>query len=208
MISRLTGNLLELDGVHLVVDVHGVGYEIEVAGSVIETRPQTGFEISLFTHFVVREDAQLLYGFASRAERDLFRAYIKINGVGPKLGLSLITSLDPSSLARAVISGDVSVLTKVPGVGKKTAERLLLELKNRLDALSEISGAPLGSAEGGRTHRAVEVEAEDALMGLGYRSADAARIVAKTMQTLADNATVEEIVRQSLRTVAQQQAKA
>lgn len=208
MISRLTGNLLELDGAHLVADVHGVGYEIEVAGSVIETLPQIGFEISLFTHFVVREDAQLLYGFASRAERDLFRAYIKINGVGPKLGLALISSLDPSSLARAVRSGDVSVLTKVPGVGKKTAERLLLELKNRLDALSEISGAPLDSAEGGHSHRAVEVEAEDALIGLGYRPADAARIVAKTMQTLADNATVEEIVRQSLRTVAQQQAKA
>jgi Holliday junction DNA helicase RuvA len=210
VISRLTGNLLELDGAHLVVDIHGVGYEIEVAGSVIETLPQIGVEISLFTHFVVREDAQLLYGFASRAERDLFRAYIKINGVGPKLGLSLISSLDPSTLAQAVRSGDVSVLTKVPGVGKKTAERLLLELKNRLDALSEISGAPLAAivAEGGRTHRAVEIEAEDALLALGYRPADAARIVGRAMQNLADNATVEEIVRQSLRTLAQQQTKA
>ncbi len=210
MISRLTGNLLEIDGGTLVLDVHGVGYEVEVASSILQGHPQIGSELSVFTHFVVREDAQLLFGFVNRAERGLFRAYIKINGVGPKLGLALISSIDPATLSRAVQTHDVSVLTKVPGVGKKTAERLLLELKNRLDALADIAGSGLSVviAEGSRTARAVEIEAEDALVALGYKPADAARVVAVAVAASASDATVEEIVRQSLRNVAQQQAKA
>ena len=209
MIGRLTGALLEVDGALLTVDVQGVGYEVEVAASVLITQPQAGSELTLYTHFVVREDAQLLFGFATRAERDLFRAYIKINGVGPKLALALISSVDSASLTQAVQHNDVSVLTRVPGVGKKTAERLMVELKNRLDSLAEISGASLAVVRevGNRVERAVEMEAEDALVALGYRPADAARAVASVMADLdkeqSESATVEEIVRQTLRTFAQ-----
>lgn len=210
MISRLTGILIEIDGATLVLDVQGVGYELEVAASVLTSQPQIGTELNLFTHFVVREDAQLLFGFVSRGERDLFRAYIKINGVGPKLALSLISSIDPATLSHAVRVNDVSILTKVPGVGKKTAERLMLELKNRLEALAEIAGPGISVvvAEGQRTARSVEIEAEDALVALGYKPVDAARLVATATSETGAEATVEEIVRQSLRNVAQLKAKA
>ena len=206
MIGRLTGTLLDVDGALLTLDVQGVGYEVEVAASVLISQPQSGSELTLFTHFVVREDAQLLFGFANRAERDLFRAYIKINGVGPKLGLALISAVDSASLTQAVQHNDVSVLTRVPGVGKKTAERLMVELKNRLDSLAEISGASLAVVRevGNRVERAVEMEAEDALVALGYRPADAAKAVALVMQTAElESATVEDIVRQALRQFAQ-----
>ena len=209
MIGRLTGNLLEVEGALLTVDVQGLGYEVEVSASVLIDQPQTGSSVSLYTHFVVREDAQLLYGFATRAERDLFRAYIKINGVGPKLGLALISSVDPTTLAQAVQHNDISVLTRVPGVGKKTAERLMVELKNRLDSLAEISGNDLAVVRevGMRTDRAVEIEAEDALVALGYRPVDAAKAVAEVMQA-SESATVEDIVRQALRAFAQTRANA
>lgn len=208
MISRLTGNLLEINGTCVVLDVQGVGYEVEVAASIVQSQPLLGEPLNLFTHFVVRDDAQLLFGFLNRAERDLFRAYIKINGVGPKLGLSLISSIDPVTLSQAVHGNDVSVLTKVPGVGKKTAERLMLELKNRLNALAEISGTSISViTAGNRTARVVEIEAEDALVALGYKPVDAARVVASALQDLSSDSTVEEIVRQSLRRVARQQAK-
>lgn len=205
VIGRLTGVLIEVDGSVLVLDTGGVGYEVEVSAGVLAAQPQIGSEISLYTHFVVREDAQLLYGFETRGERDLFRAYIKITGVGPKLGLALISSIDPSGLARAVRSNDVSVLTRVPGVGKKTADRLMLELKNRLDDLTEAAGAPLVVVSGAATDRAVELEAEDALVALGYRPQDAARVIARVCNELEDDAGVEAVVRGALRVFASQQ---
>lgn len=207
MIGRLTGTLIDNDTGMLLVDVGGVGYEVEVSAGVLQGLPRAGDEITLHTHFVVREDAQLLYGFATKAERELFRAFIKISGVGPKLGLSLISSLDLQSLSAAVRNNDVSLLTKVPGVGKKTAERLMVELKNRLQDLSESSGVALNvvsvSGADGVVSPGVAVEAEDALVALGYRPAEASRAVAQALQNAGDvELTAEQLVRLALRSFA------
>ena len=202
MIGRLTGKLLELDGGSVLVDVAGVAYEVEVSAGVLQTLPRVGEEMRLHTHFVVREDAQLLYGFASKRERELFRAFIKISGVGPKLGLALISALDPQSLSAAVRNNDVSMLTKVPGVGKKTAERLMVELKNRMESLTESGAVPLNVVSVEGADAGVAVEAEDALIALGYRPAEANRAVNQALGDGGSAPTAEELVRRALRSFA------
>lgn len=208
MIGRLTGNLIELDASNLLVDVAGVAYEVEVSANVLQAVPQTGTALTLFTHFVVREDAQLLFGFASKSERDLFRAFIKINGVGPKLGLALISALDPQTLGAAVRDNNVSALTKVPGVGRKTAERLMVELKSRIDQLMHSGTMPAAVAtlEGTAAATAQNQlnEAEDALVALGYRPQEAQRAVAQARQAAdVSNPPAEVLVRLALRGFAQ-----
>ena len=198
----------------MVVDVAGVGYEIEVATSVLAQMPAAGDEIVVHTHFVVREDAQLLFGFASIQERDLFRAFIKLNGVGPKLGLALISSLDMSTLVAAVHNNDVSVLTKVPGVGKKTAERLLLELKSRIDTLTENGTVPAQVVSvqpftTGGDHDLPSSSTWDNKLSaitfaLGYRPADAAAAISSVAAESQPPFSVEELVRQALRGIARQ----
>jgi Holliday junction DNA helicase RuvA len=208
LIGRLTGKLIELDASVLLIDVAGVAYEVEVSARVLQALPEIGEDILLHTHFIVREDAQLLYGFVAKNERDLFRAFIKINGVGPKLGLSLISALDPQALSQAVRSNDVSMLTKVPGVGKKTAERLMVELKNRLDALERSGAVPFNvvSVGGAATPSMLSMasEAEDALIALGYRPLDASRAITQAVQSSATEdseqaPSAEELVRRALR---------
>ena len=205
MIARIHGRLLDVDGTYLTVDVGGVGYEIEVSAGVLQGAIAVGEPVTLHTHFVVREDAQLLFGFASKAERDLFRAFVKLNGVGPKLALALISSLDMTTLAAAVRNNDVGLLTKVPGVGKKTAERLMLEMKSRLDMLTEAGGVPLSvvSIDTSVTGMAVASEAEDALIALGYKPPEAAHAIAQVLAgSDADEHTVETLVRDALRSFA------
>jgi Holliday junction DNA helicase RuvA len=184
LIGRLSGNLILIEGNLLLLDVAGVGYEVEVSAGVLANSPQTGVQLTLFTHFVVREEAQLLFGFADQRERDLFRAYIRINGVGPKMALALISSINSAALASAVQANEVGVLTKVPGVGKKTAERLMVELKSRLDTLLPDGIASLGSQVVGADRQAGR-EAEEALLALGYKPAQAADAVQQALQALA-----------------------
>ena len=188
----------------LLVDVAGVAYEVEVSAGVLQNLPRTGESLTLHTHFVVREDAQLLYGFTGKAERELFRAFIKINGVGPKMGLALISSLDLQSLSIAVRNHDISVLTKVPGVGKKTAERLMVELKNRLEELGDAGGVALNvvsvAGAAGGVSPSVAVQAEDALLSLGYRPQEASRAVAQALQNHGEGElSAEQLVRLALR---------
>jgi Holliday junction DNA helicase RuvA len=177
LISRLRGALVEIEGNVLLLDVGGLGYEVEVSANVLSASPLVGTELTLYTHFVVREDAQLLFGFCDKNERDLYRTYIRINGVGPKMGLALISSIDPSTLSQAVQNNEVGVLTKVPGVGKKTAERLMVELKSRIDMLvpqlPTATSLPMASFG----TRAVYQEAEDALLALGYKGHQAQQAV-------------------------------
>lgn len=205
MIGRLKGELLDISGTDVLLDVGGVGYEVEVASSVIEMGPTVGQALTIFTHFVVREDAQLLFGFASLSERDLFRGFIKINGVGPKMALALISSLDANALAIAVRNEDISVLTRVPGVGKKTAERLMVELKNRLDDLTQAAGVSLNVVDVAPNFDSTTREAEDALIALGYKPQDASRTIAGVLARSEGDMGVEEIVRQALRSIAAQQ---
>lgn len=205
MIGRISGTLLEMTDNLLLVDVHGVAYEVEVSAQVLQQLPQLNDTIVVHTHFVVREDAQLLFGFISRTERELFRAFIKLNGVGPKLGLALISALDPSSLITAVRNNDVSLLTKVPGVGKKTAERLLLELKSRIDTLTEAGAVPAQVVSVGVNVQpsGAAQEAEDALVALGYRLPDAQRaVMMATQDAEPDSQSAQDIVRRALRSFA------
>ena len=184
LIGRLTGNLVLIEGNQLLLDVSGIGYEVEVSASVLGTSPQSGKPLTLFTHFVVREDAQLLFGFGDQRERDLFRAYIRINGVGPKMALALISSISLPTLVSAVQANEVGVLTKVPGVGKKTAERLMVELKSRLDTLVP-EGLSAVSLSVGPADRAAGREAEDALIALGYKPNQATDAVQQALRAMA-----------------------
>ena len=165
MIGRLTGQLAEKNPPEILIDCHGVGYEVLVPMSTFYNLPGLGEKISLFTHFIVREDAQLLYGFGSTAERAAFRLLIKITGIGPRMALSVLSGMSVADLAQAVTLQETGRIIKVPGIGKKTAERLLLELKGKL-------GADIG------VHVSVTSEAQldilQALVALGYSDKDAA----------------------------------
>ncbi len=171
MIGRLRGRLLELQPPQLLVDVAGVAYELEAPMSTIYLLPAQGEEVVLHTHFVVREDAQLLYGFVSREERELFRELIRISGVGGKMALAVLSTLNSADLVAVIDNGDVDQLVRVPGIGKKTADRMLLELRGRI---SRFDG--LGASGPGRTAPAAG-EAEDALQALGYSAAEARRLI-------------------------------
>ena len=167
MIGKLTGTLLEKNPPQILIDCHGVGYEVDVPMSTFYNLPGVGEAVSLLTHFVVREDAQILYGFGTAPEREAFRQLVKISGVGPRTALSVLSGMGVADLAQAVTAQDSARIVKVPGIGKKTAERLLLELKGKLGA----DIGPLGSAT------AVGDAASDiqqALMALGYSEKDAA----------------------------------
>jgi Holliday junction DNA helicase RuvA len=196
MIGRIEGQLVEITGNVILLAVGGLGYEVEVSHNVLGRLPGRDQPVRLYTHFVVREDAQQLYGFASRGERDLFRVLIRISGVGPKLALALISSVTLPELAASVRAGEVGVLTRVPGVGRKTAERLLVELRDKLPETAMPAPAAAPVAQG----LAVQ-EAERALVRLGYRPTEAARLVA-TIKAEAD--TAEDLVRAALKRVARQ----
>ena len=173
MIGRIRGQLAEATDQVALIDVGGVAYEVEVPSGARTALPPVGGAVTLHTHFLVRDDAQQLYGFASRLERDLFRALMRIPGVGPKLALAVISTFDPQELAAAAAAGDVARLTRIPGVGRKTAERMLIDLKDRL-ADFEIKASPGVTT---RPNAATE-EAERALLALGYRPGEAAKLIA------------------------------
>lgn len=166
MIGRLSGTLLEKNPPQILLDVQGVGYELDVPMSTFYNLPALHEKVVLHTHFVVREDAQLLYGFATQEERIAFRQLLKISGVGPKLALSVLSGLSLADLAVAVANKEVGRLTKIPGVGKKTAERLLLELQGKFS----VTGT--GSAHGVATSSA-DSDIANALLALGYNDKEA-----------------------------------
>ena len=165
MIGRLTGLLADKSPPRLLVDVNGVGYEVDVPMSTFYQLPAVGAQVTLLTHFVVREDAQVLFGFLTAAERGTFRELVKISGVGPRTALSILSGLSTADLAQAVVHQDVGRLVKVPGIGKKTAERLLLELKGKL-------GPDLAQAAG-QAPNATQTDIAQALLALGYNERDA-----------------------------------
>lgn len=175
MIGRIQGTLVEVVDSHALVDCSGVGYEVELTRGALDAVGLPGADILLHTHLIVREDAHLLFGFRDRPERDVFRVLIRINGVGPKLGMALLSSLSIGELASAVASGETGRLVKVPGVGKRTAERLLVELKDKLDAVTPVGNGAAPIYRSGHSGRA---DALAALQGLGYRQAEAERALA------------------------------
>ena len=196
MIGRLKGILLEKTPPFLLLDVQGVGYEVEAPMSTFYQLPASGEEVTLYTHLIVREDAQLLCGFASESERRLFRSLIRVNGVGAKLALAILSGMSADEFAAAVQDEDTARLTRLPGVGKKTAERLIVEMRDRL-ADWQVGQAPAPAGEPASAAAGDPVkEAITALVTLGYRPAEASRMVEKV-----DSAGLgsEDIIREALK---------
>ena len=174
MIGSVRGRIASKTPPQLMVDVGGLGYELEAPMSTFFHLPAVGQEVSLLTHLVVREDAHVLYAFATEAERRLFRSLIKVSGVGPKIALALLSGISVEAFSRCVVNEDITALTKVPGIGRKTAERLVIEMRDRL-------GDPAAPASAGIVSVAIgaspESEAYGALVALGYRPAEATRLL-------------------------------
>ena len=188
MIGRITGTLLGIEHQTALVDVGGVGYEIECPISTLCELPPVGQTVTLLTHFVVREDAQLLYGFLTHDDRESFRILIKISGVGPKLAIGVLSGLSGDELAAAVERDDVATLTRLPGVGKKTAERLLVELRGRMTST--------GRTQSSNAVSPVE-EAVLGLIALGYKEAEARKAINALPKD--PEATLESLIRSSLK---------
>lgn len=187
MIGWLRGKLLRKQPPHLLLDVQGVGYEVEAPMSTFYGLPDSGTEITLYTHLVVREDAQVLFGFASEAERRLFRSLIRVNGVGPRLALTILSGVSTEQFVHAVRANDTAALTRLPGIGKKTAERLVVEMRDRLESLD--AGSPVGGGAPARD------EALAALVALGYKPQEAGRM----LQAIPDaGLSSEELIRRAL----------
>ena len=194
MISRLRGRLLELHESVAVIDVGGVGYEAEVTTGAAAMLAAAEGTVELFTHFVSREDGQSLFGFANAAERDLFRSLIKVSGVGPKLAITLLSGVSPEQFSAAIADGDIGMLTRVPGIGRKTASRLAMELRDRIPAFAAGPALPKGGQ--------AAADAVQALTQLGYRDREAAEVVGAVLDETGPGAGVEDLVRQALKRIA------
>lgn len=196
MIGSLRGRLLSKQAPQVVIDCNGVGYEVETPMSTFLDLPETGAELFLHTHLVVREDAQILYGFASDDERLLFRTLLKVNRVGAKMALGILSAMSASDFRRCVEYEDTTSLSKIPGVGKKTAERLIVEMRDRIDKVVPVrpGAAPLTGEASARS------EAHDALVALGYKTNEVNKLISK-LDT--DDKSAEDIIRHALKQAAQ-----
>lgn len=198
MIGRIRGLLLEKQPPELLLDVSGVAYEIQAPMSTFYRLPALGDELVLHTHFVVREDAQLLYGFYDKTERLLFRTLIKVNGVGPKLALTILSGIEADDFVRCVHANDTAALVKLPGVGKKTAERLIVEMKDRLkDWQPEAGQAGGAKAPVNSVNDAIVLDAESAMIALGYKPQEASKAIKAVFNESINNS--EELIRAALK---------
>lgn len=193
MIGRLSGRVISKQAPGLILDVNGVGYEIDAPMSTFYVLPETGEAVALLIHTYVREDAIHLYGFATEAERTLFRTLIRISGIGARLALTILSGIEVGAFVRCVQQADESALVRLPGVGKKTAQRLLVEMKDKLDAIpvSFAAVAPALSAAGTPVEEAVT-----ALIALGYKPVDASRMITAVERS---GANTEELIRMALK---------
>jgi len=198
MIVSIEGKLVESTPLMAVIETGGLGYEIHIPVTTAERLPDRGQTARLHTQAVYREDSATLYGFAEIAERDFFRLLVeKVSGVGPRIALNIMSRLSLPLLESAIASGDAALLAKCPGIGKKTAERLIIELKDKIGAGTAHLAPPAGSPASGSTSSARQ-DAVEALMALGYKPADADKAVRRAMETCGQDATTEAIVRAAL----------
>ena len=199
MIGRIRGVLVDKKPPEIQIDVAGICYEVQVPMSTLYQLPELGKEITLHTHFVVREDAQLLYGFFEEKDKSMFRSLIKINGVGPKMALGILSSMEANEFVRAVRSNDINAMVKMPGIGKKTAERLLIEMRDRLKGWDDEEGGAQMSVSAGAS---ITSDAETALISLGYKPQQAAHAIAAVLKTNPEIQGSEELIRHSLKSMA------
>jgi Holliday junction DNA helicase RuvA len=202
MIGRIYGILLEKQPPHLLIDVVGVGYEIEAPMSTFYQLPELGQKVTLHTHLAVREDAHVLYGFYELRERSLFRQLIKVNGVGPKLALTILSSIDPDQFVHSILGNDATQLVRLPGIGKKTAERLIIEMRDRLKSWHEDGSTllPLLPQVDKPFLRNAEQEAISALLSLGYKPQEASRAISQVENK--ESLACEQIIRNALKNLA------
>ena len=196
MIGRLQGKVLSKQAPDLLLDVQGVGYEVLVPLNTFFDIPDIGESVTLHTHFVVREDAQQLYGFSQLEERLLFRHLIKVNGVGPKMALAILSGMSVKEFSRCVQKDEVATLVKIPGVGKKTAERLLIEMRDKISKIAGDSSEEIIQ----EVTQDINLEAESALTALGYKPQDAAKMVNRVAGEHITNA--EQLIRAALKSMA------
>jgi Holliday junction DNA helicase RuvA len=194
MIGYLSGKLMQKQPPFLLMDVNGVGYELEAPMTTFYDLPDNDQPVSLFVHLVVREDAQLLFGFSDQPQRQLFRGLLKINGVGPRVALAILSTLSADQFIACIHQEDVLTLTRVPGIGKKTAERMILDMRDRIDALSETDGGSTSPGQVTVSENPVQ-DAIGALIALGYKAAEASRAVHAIE---ADSAQREDLIRNAL----------
>lgn len=192
MIGFLRGLILHRQPPHLLIDVHGVGYEVEAPMSTFYDLPDTGAEVLLYTHLVVREDAHILFGFGTETERRLFRALIRVNGVGPRLALTILSGVSVDSFVRCVRDSDTLALTRLPGIGKKTAERLVVEMRDRLEKTVGNTVSVMGEMN-------PREEALSALVSLGYKPQEASHMLQAIQET---GISSEEFIRRALQNAA------
>ena len=195
MIGSLRGTLAAKQAPHIVIECDGVGYEVETPMSTFLELPKVGAELFLYTHLLVREDAQLLYGFASNEERGLFRTVLKISGVGAKMGLAILSAMSEADFRRCVEYEDAATLVKIPGVGKKTAERLIIEMRDKFKHSGSANSAQRVAAPSNPKSEAV-----DALVSLGYKVNEVNKLIGNMD---VDGKSAEDIIRQALRQAAQ-----
>jgi Holliday junction DNA helicase RuvA len=196
MIARLSGVLLDKSPPLIVIDVNGVGYEVEAPLGVFTELPANGSQVTILIHHHFSQDSQTLYGFASTGEKELFRKLLKISGIGAKMALTILSGASGEELARYVSTADVASLTRLPGIGKKTAERIIMELRDKLEGLPLASGGTTMGA-GGQISTDPATEASAALASLGYKPAEVSRMISAVAESGMD---AEEIIRKALQT--------
>jgi Holliday junction DNA helicase RuvA len=198
MIGRLRGIIVYKQAPELMLDVNGVGYELQASMTTFGELPEVDAETTLFTHFIVREDAQTLYAFSSVNERSLFRTLLKVNGVGPKMALAIVSGMTVHEFSQYIHAGDITGLCKLPGVGKKTAERLIIEMRDKLADVSDdpASGSSIPAQTPLQTQRGKEEEAVNALLALGYKPTQASKMVAAVKD---NDLSVEQMIRAALK---------
>lgn len=196
MIGYLRGTIIKKQPPLLLLDVQGVGYEIEAPMTTFYSLPEVKTEVEIFTHLVVRDDAHLLFGFASEDERHLFRTLIKVNGVGAKMGLTILSGIEADEFAACVKNNDSARLTKLPGVGKKTAERLIVEMRDRLDDMPTIATSGSNKPSAAMNSDDPVNDAVSALIGLGYKPPEASKFV---LSVANDGMSSEELIREALK---------
>jgi Holliday junction DNA helicase RuvA len=199
MIGRLRGELVYKQPPFLMVDVNGVGYELEAPMSTFYDLPLQGGQVTLFTHLAIRDDAHVLYGFISDTERALFRTLLKVSGVGAKMALAILSGMSAEEFALCIQRDDTAALVRLPGIGKKTAERLIVEMRDRLDRIEPVSGVSLPRTQSaGLVVETPQSDALGALIALGYKPNDASRMVRSVE---CEDLSSEEIIRLALRAV-------
>jgi Holliday junction DNA helicase RuvA len=201
LIGQLTGTLVDKTPPDILVNVGGICYELQVPMSTLYQLPEVGSNLTLHTHFVVREDAQLLYGFYEAKDKQMFRALIRVNGVGPKMALAILSGMDADEFVRTVRNNDVATMVNMPGIGKKTAERLIIEMRDRLAEWGDVAPDDATRAVSGAGNDAVSKDAETALLSLGYKPQQASRAISQVMKANPGLDNSEAVIRLALKSM-------